>query len=99
MEEADLRQVVCTGLQGLINNARSASAQTLEEEDGKDKPMESCEGLKAGMTTLASYAKNFLPCLFNLYNSNITPELRNTALVTIEKYLFITDSEVSLFIS
>jgi len=82
-DEADLRHVVCTGLQALIGHAQPpADRTTTGEESNADK------------ATLANYAKNFLPCLFNLYNGPITPELRNTVLSTIKKYLTLTNLEV-----
>lgn len=77
-DQADLRHIVCMGLQALIGNVQPSTP----------------DALNPARTTLANYAKNFLPCLFNLYTGDITPELRNTVLTTIQKYLAITNIEV-----
>ncbi|KAL6079675.1 pre-rRNA processing protein, variant 2 [Balamuthia mandrillaris] len=104
--EAQLRSVICTGLQTLINNFRaleehipyaSSSALSCKTSSTNDKENSflsqtklSSDDAQAALQAIAGFSRNFLPTLFNLFGSEITPELRTSVGDTIHAFLVIT---------
>ncbi len=82
--------------------AVEAAEESTEGSSGKKKAKsENYEGcplsaadVEAGIAVVAKYARNFLPCLFNVFGSPVSPSLRQSVANTIAAFLEITPSEV-----
>lgn len=92
------RDLVCAGLEALISHLTAykkilSAAETSASELYQGCPLK-MEDVDAATRTISTYSKNFLPCLFNMFGSSISTELRNSAVATIDAFLEITSPEV-----
>lgn len=92
------RDLVCAGLEALVSHLTAykkmlSGAETTASELYQGCPLK-IEDINAAIQTISTYSKNFLPCLFNMFGSSISTELRNSSVATIDAFLEITSPEV-----
>ncbi|KAK9765775.1 pre-rRNA processing protein [Basidiobolus ranarum] len=93
--EAELRPVVCTSLQLLIQKNLELSKSEIEDEILKKQYLIEKSDAVANVQHLAGFATNFLAIFFNIF-SQILPEYRGYILETIRLFLKITgESDVN----
>jgi hypothetical protein len=84
----------------VIAEEESSAAGSKKKNKAKSENYEGCPlsaaDVEAGIAVVAKYARNFLPCLFNVFGSPVSPSLRQTVANTIAVFLEITPSEVKL---
>ncbi|EKX52346.1 hypothetical protein GUITHDRAFT_134032 [Guillardia theta CCMP2712] len=91
--DPSLRPACCHALLNGIRSMRtlSSSDQSMEEEEEEEPRLLSAEEAAASLTCLASFAKNYLPILFNTISSS-SQEERPLLLETVGEYAKITES-------
>lgn len=86
-EDSNLHQHICNGLTLVIDNNKYVADGRTEQSDDAVKEA------KANVAVLASFARNFLRCLFNVFGAT-SVENRPSVIKAIEAYVSITEASV-----
>lgn len=86
-EDSHLHAPISLGLQLLIENNKYVADGRTEQGD------EAVSEAKTNVAAFASFSRNFLPCLFNVFGATAA-ENRPVVIKAIEAYVAITDAAV-----
>eukprot|EP01116_Phalansterium_solitarium_P021664 TRINITY_DN6825_c0_g1_i2.p1 TRINITY_DN6825_c0_g1~~TRINITY_DN6825_c0_g1_i2.p1 ORF type:complete len:1290 (+),score=619.19 TRINITY_DN6825_c0_g1_i2:80-3871(+) len=93
-EEPDLRRTVCAGLAALVERSRVLAFSEELPDFGRGLAVPTQAQGTENVAALAVFAKNFLPCLFNVFGASTAADQHAAVQRAIEAYVSITDHKL-----